>query len=162
MGSFAEPIEAAEPLDAVVCAGNSLALAASAAVARRAVGHMLAAVRPGGAVLVQVLNLWSLPNGRSVWQKRRRATLPGGEALIVKGVHRAAGSGWLDLIVTGLGAEDALQAESLRLLGLKAAELEEAARRGGAAEVSFFGGYQGQPYDRSSSVDLVMVAAKQR
>ena len=45
-------------------------------------------------------------------------------------------------------------------MGLKAAELEEAARRGGAAEVSFFGGYQGQPYERSNSVDLLMVAEK--
>ena len=88
--------------------------------------------------------------------------MPGGEALIVKGIHRAGGRGWLELMVTGLGAEDALQTESLPLLDLKATTLEEAARRGGAAEVSFFGGYQGQPYDRSNSVDLLMVARKQQ
>ena len=47
-----------------------------AAAARRAVAEMLAAVRPGGAVVVQVLNLWRLPDGPCVWQKRRRAKLP--------------------------------------------------------------------------------------
>ena len=39
--SFDQPIEPAEPFDAVVCVGNSLALAAHAATARRAVARCL-------------------------------------------------------------------------------------------------------------------------
>ena len=124
------------------------------------IGQMLAAVRPGGAVVVHLLNLWRLPDGPCVWQKCRRATLPQGEVLIVKGVHRAGGKGYVELVVAGLDAEPALRTESVPLVGLEAAELERAARRGGAAEVAFFGGYQEQPYDRSTSVDLLMVARK--
>jgi hypothetical protein len=157
---FQQPIEAAEPFDAVLCLGNSLALAADAAAAHRALGHMLAMVRPGGALVVHLLNLWHLPDGPCVWQKCRRAALPQGEALVVKGVHRAGGMGYVELVVAGLEAEPALRTESVPLVGLEAAELEDAARRGGAGEVAFFGGYQEQRYDRSTSVDLLMVARK--
>ena len=64
-----------EPFDAAVCVGNSLALAPDVATVERAIRQMLGAVREGGAIVVQVLNLWRLPDGPCVWQKCRRATL---------------------------------------------------------------------------------------
>ncbi len=158
--SFDQPLEAAAPWDAVVCVGNSLALAADAAAARRVLAQMLAAIRPGGALVLGVLNLWRLPDGPCLWQKCRRAALPQGEAWIVKGVHRAGSRGYVELIVAGLERDDALRTESVPWLGLEAAELEAAARRGGAAKVTFFGGFHEQPYERSTSVDLLMVAEK--
>jgi len=66
----------AEPFDAAVCVGNSLALAPDVATVERAIRQMLGAVREGGAIVVQVLNLWRLPDGPCVWQKCRRAALP--------------------------------------------------------------------------------------
>jgi SAM-dependent methyltransferase len=158
--SFDQPLETAEPFDVVLCVGNSLALAADAATVRCAIGQMLAAARPGGAILVHLLNLWRLPDGPCVWQKHRRTTLPRGEVLIVKGVHRAGDRGYVEFVVAGLDPPSELQTESSPLLGLEAGDLERAARDGGAVQVTFFGGYQEQPYDRFTSVDLLMVAEK--
>ena len=89
-----------------------------------------------------------------------RPTLPQGEVLILKGVHRSGGKGYVELIVASLSGDATMRTESVPLLGLESADLERMARRSGAAEVSFFGGYQEQPYDRVESVDLLMVARK--
>ena len=69
--SFAEPIPADTPFDAAVCMGNSLPLASQRADIELALGRMFAAVRPGGLVLVHVLNLWRLPAGPATWEKCR-------------------------------------------------------------------------------------------
>jgi glycine/sarcosine N-methyltransferase len=163
---FDQSIDAAEPFDAAVCVGNSLALAPDAATVERAVGQMSAAVRPGGPIIVQVLNLWHLADGPVTWQKCKRATLPQGDVLIVKGVHRCGSRGFVELVVTGLGEPPAkappMQTDSIGFLGLDAADLEAMARRAGAANVVFYGGYQQQPYDRQASVDLIMVAERGR
>ena len=63
----AEPSEM--PFDAAICVGNSLALAPDMQTVGRAIHQMFAAVRSGGIVIVQVLNLWHLPGGPCVWQK---------------------------------------------------------------------------------------------
>ena len=77
---FDEPITPAEPFDAAVCVGNSLALAPDQATAEKAIWQMLAALRPGGVLVVQALNLWRLPDGPCVWQKcQRMSPLPPGE-----------------------------------------------------------------------------------
>jgi SAM-dependent methyltransferase len=157
---FDQPIGADGSFDAAVCVGNSLPLAPNMAAARQAVGQMLAAVRSGGLLVIHVLNLWRLPDGPCVWQKCRRAALPQGEAVIVKGVHRCGTRGYVDLIVTELAADAPMQTECVPLLGLEAADLESMARAAGAGEICFFGGYEDQPYDRHQSTDLLMVAKK--
>lgn len=157
---FEEPIAPAEPLDVALCVGNSLALAADAEAVERAIAQMFAAVRPGGAVLTQTLNLWSLPDGPCLWQKRRRLALPDGESLVLKGVHRAGDRGYVELLVVHLAGDEKMRSQSPCFLGLEAAELERMARRCGAAEAVFFGGFQRQPYDRAASVDLIMLARK--
>jgi len=53
-----------------------------------------------------------------------------------------------------------LHSESAPLLGLESDEMEPMARQAGARTVEFFGGYRDQPYDRSTSIDLVMVAER--
>ncbi len=157
---FDQPIDPAEPFDVALCVGNSLALAAQMDTARRAVGQMLRAVREGGAIILHVLNLWRLADGPCRWQKCRRAALPQGEAIIVKGVSRCGGQGFVNLVVVGLEGEPALRSESVPFLGLEAEELETMARRAGAGEVQFFGGYHDEPYRRQQSVDLLMVARR--
>jgi SAM-dependent methyltransferase len=161
--AFDQPIAAAEPFDAAVCVGNSLALAPDRTTVEQAIRQMLAAVRDGGAVVVQVLNLWRLPDGPCVWQKCQRTTLPDasqGELLVLKGVHRCGNRGYVELIVTTLSGATTMHSESTPFLGLEAGELEEFARSAGAKTVSLFGGYRDEPYDRSKSVDLLMVAEK--
>jgi SAM-dependent methyltransferase len=61
--------------DAALCVGNSLALAPDSETVERAIGRMFAAVRPGGLVIVHVLNLWCLAEGPCVWQKCKKARL---------------------------------------------------------------------------------------
>ncbi|MHB1034172.1 MAG: class I SAM-dependent methyltransferase [Pirellulales bacterium] len=157
---FDRPLAPAEPFDTAVCVGNSLALAPDRETVGRAIREMLSAVRGGGLVIVHVLNLWRLPDGPCLWQKCRRAALPEGEVLIVKGVHRSADHGYVELIVASLGEVPTIRSDSVPFLGLEAEELEGMAREAGAAEASFFGGYADEPYDREKSVDLVMVATK--
>ena len=155
---FDEPIPAAGSWDAVVCVGNSLALAPDPATVRTAVARMTEALRPGGILLVQVLNLWRLPDGPCVWQKCHRARLPKGDVLILKGVHRCDRHGYVELAVADPNGGPLLAHESPRFLGLESGELEAMARQAGATQVQFFGGYAAQAFDRDASIDLVMVA----
>jgi SAM-dependent methyltransferase len=157
---FDEPICPPEPFDAAICVGNSLALAPDRAAVERAIQQMHTAVRSGGAVVVHVLNLWKLPDGPCVWQKCKRASLPQGDVLIIKGVHRSGRRGYVDLVVTSGAGCASMHTESVPLLGLEAEELEEMARRAGAADVQFYGGYRNQAYCRQESTDLIMVAEK--
>jgi len=157
---FDENIPTDEPFDAAVCAGNSLALAADAATAERAIGQMLAGIRPGGLIVIHLLNLWRLADGPCLWQKCVRATLSEGEVLITKGVHRSGNRGYVDLIVATLHDEARMQSESARLLTFDAPDLKRMADGAGAAGVEFFGNYQDVPFDRRESVDLIAVVEK--
>ena len=121
---------------------------------------MLGAVRDEGVVVVHVLNLWRLPDGPCVWQKCQRTTLSGREVLIIKGVHRCGSQGFVELIVTELTTKPEMRSESVPFIGLEATELDRMACEAGATQVTFYGGYQNQPYERQTSVDLIMVAKK--
>jgi SAM-dependent methyltransferase len=161
---FAEPagVPSGSPaaFDAAVCVGNSLPLAPDMAAARQAIHRMFSCVRPGGVIIVQVLNLWRLEDGPCLWQKCLRTTLPLGDVVVLKGVHRSGSRGFVELVVMRPDGGPPLVCESLPLLGIEAAELAEAARRGGASDVKLFGDYHDRPYRREESVDLLMVARK--
>lgn len=92
-------------------------------------------------------------------------TLPTGNAIILRGVHRCGTHGYVELAAIA-PSEDAsadtptLRAESTPLIGFEMADLERMAHNGGAAETNFFGGYQDQPYDREKSTDLILVAQR--
>ena len=156
---YDQPIPAAGSWDAVVCVGNSLALAPDLATVRTAVARMLEALRPGGLLCVHVLNLWRLPDGPCIWQKCLRTQLPQGDALIVKGVHRCDRRGYVELLVADPGGR-LLAHESPLFLGLDRGELETMILDSGGWQVQFFGGYAGEPYDRGASTDLIVVARR--
>ena len=155
---FDEPIPQGGSWDAVVCAGNSLALAPDLAMVQAAIAQMMKALRPGGVLLVQVLNLWRLPDGPCLWQKCVRGRLPKGDVLILKGVHRCDRRGYVELAVADPDGGPLVAHESPQFLGLDREELESMARQAGASQVEFFGGYAEEPFKRESSVDLVMAA----
>ncbi len=157
---FDQPVDSPEPFDVVLCVGNSLALAPDLAAAGRAVAAMFGAVQPGGAVVVQVLDLWHLPDGPCVWQKSVRTALPCGPTLAIKGVRRCGERGYVDLVLADPAGGPLRHAESVPLLGLPAAVLSEMARSAGASTIVFFGDYHEQPYLESASADLVMVARR--
>jgi glycine/sarcosine N-methyltransferase len=158
--SFDQPIDAAEPFDAALCVGNSLSLAPDMATVAQAIAHMLAAVRLGGVIVVQVLNLWRFPDGPCIWQKCQRTTLPQGDAMIVKGVHRSGDRGFVELLVAPITGGPFMHTEAIPFLGLEPMELESVALASGARTVRLSGGYRNQPYDRHASADLLLVAEK--
>jgi SAM-dependent methyltransferase len=159
---FDEPVGPPGSFDAVVCVGNSLALAADREAAVQALRQMLGATRPGGVVVVHVLNLWKLPAGVCVWQRCVRKALSRGPSLVIKGVHRCDDVGYVELLVVAEGGEGAaaLVSRSMRFLGLRASDLEAAARGAGAREVALYGGHQEQAYEPAASTDLIVVARK--
>lgn len=156
---YDQPMGSEPQFDAAICVGNSLALAPNVETVHAALRQMLAGVRPGGCVMMHVMNIWALADGPCVWQKTIRTRLTDQDTLIIKGVHRSGARGYVDLLVCTL-ADTKLRAECVPLLGLEAGDLEGVMREAGASRVEAFGGYQEQPYDRGTSVDLVMVARK--
>lgn len=159
MRGFEDPHPHPESFDAALCVGNSLALAGDRDTAAQAVANLFRAVRPGGLVVVHLLNLWRLPDGPCVWQKRQRIELHLHSALIVKGVHRSGDRGFVNLVVLPLDSGD-LHSESVPLLGIEQDALQRMALDGGAGETHFFGDYRQQPYDRLRSPDLIMAAIR--
>ena len=158
---FHEPVPAPATFDLAICVGNSLSLAGDAAGVQTAMTNLLAAVHPGGAALVHVLNLWRLPQGLTQWGKCKLVDLPSGPHLIIKGVHRAGDGGFVDLLVTKIEADQAtLHSDCVPFMGLRAEQLEGYARSAGAANVEFFGDYVRSPYEAATSVYLIMVAQR--
>jgi SAM-dependent methyltransferase len=159
--NFEQPLGPPASFDAVICVGNSLALAPDAPTTGRVLRHMFTATRPGGVVIVHVLNLWKFPQGPCVWQKLTQKTSAQGRSLILKGVHRCQDEGYVELAVIADDAHEPLgRSHSMRFLGIRAKQLEAAARDNAAVRVLLFGGHQDQPYDADNSPDLIMVAWK--
>jgi SAM-dependent methyltransferase len=160
---YDQPVPAAGSFDVVICTGNSLALAADTEIVAAAVREMLTAVRSGGALLIHLLNFWRLPDGEPMWQKCRRAPLPQGDSLIIKGVHRCGSRGYVHMLVTLLtteaGSNPTLRSEAVPFLGLSEVDLEGLARTAGASAVELYGGYDRRSYHRTESPDLILLAS---
>lgn len=157
---YDEAVPSPGAFDAVICIGNSLSLAPGREEAGRAVASMLDAAGKGGFLLVQLLNHWRLTEGPCTWQKCMPVPGPGGEARAVKGMHRQGDRTYIEVLVIPSSGPCGLTTSSFTLINLEAGELEEMARAGGASEVEIHGGYGGRPYDRATSVDLVMIARR--
>jgi SAM-dependent methyltransferase len=157
---YDHPVEGAGGFDAVICVGNSLAMAPGMETVRKAVGEMVAAVRGGGAVAVHLLNMMKIAPGPALWQKCRRADSPDGEALIVKGVHHDGGRAWVELLLAPIAEPGKMRTAYIPLIVIGAEEIRKMFLRAGAEEVELFGGYAGQPYDPEGSTDIVAVAGK--
>lgn len=157
--AFDRPAGEAGSFDAAVCLGNSLALAPDVSAAQHALRNMLTIVRPGGAVVVQVLNLWKLPDGPSVWQKVLRRPIAGQDVTIAKGVHRSGNTGWVEMIIIPQAEDQPHHARSVPFLGLTRDILESVATDVGARS-RFYGSVKQDPYDPAASTDLIMIAQR--
>lgn len=158
---FDQPCNPPGQFDAVVCVGNSLALAIDLEQVHRAIKAMLSSVGAQGMVIIQVVNLWHLSEGLTQWSKAKRFTVQGRDHLSLKGVHRVGSRGFIDLIDIELEG-DAVESRvvSPAFLGLEAADLIAAARAGGAGSVDLYGSFQRAPYNREMSKDIVMILFK--
>lgn len=147
--------------DAVVCIGNSLGLVADAAAMRRAIASMIASLRPGGVGIVQVLNLWAVREGPTIWQKKVLLPDADGPRILLKGMHRQDSIGYIDLIELRAAADD-LQArfDSPCFWGFEESELRLAVEHAGGQVSGVYGDYQRHEYDRERSQDCVVIFEK--
>jgi SAM-dependent methyltransferase len=147
--------------DAVVCIGNSLALVPDLSVVQQGLNHMLAALRPGGVCLVQVVNLWRLPVGPITWQRQLRLKRPAGDVLLIKGIHRVGDCGYVEFGELRLGPESfSHEFHSTRILGLTDAALRAAAEAAGGCDAACVGTYQDDPYEPPRSADIILTCRR--
>lgn len=157
---YTDPVQPAGRFQAVICVGNSLALAADHTAVQAALAQFVAALQPGGVLVLHVLNLWRLPDGPCIWQKSVRTTLTQGPSVVLKGVHRNGARGFVDLVVAQLADPLTLRSTSVPFLGLEAPHIQQWIQAAGATPQALYGGYQDEPYQREASPDLILVAAK--
>jgi SAM-dependent methyltransferase len=155
--SFVDPPAGAGWFDAAVCVGNSLALVPSVEVVRRVIAAMLAAVRPGGVCIAQVVNLWRMPEGPTNWQKCQRLRHGDEDQIVIKGIHRVGEHGHVDFIELRLrGEEFTSHLRAATFIGLREAELLDAAADAGGRDARLWGTFQEAPYDPATSPDLIL------
>jgi SAM-dependent methyltransferase len=154
---FATSIDGESLADVVICVGNSLALASDHYGARQAVQTMMRAVRPGGIIILHVVNLWRLPDGPCIWQKCIQFEQPGRAAIVTKGIHRCGSQGYVDLVISSVDPPALLTTQSVPLLGLTDNQMGGWAREAGARSVRFYGDYLRTSYEQETSPDLIAV-----
>jgi SAM-dependent methyltransferase len=159
--SFDQAAEPRAAFDAAICVGNSLALAANVAAAKRAVIAILSALRTGGVCIIQVLNLWRLCEGQTTWTKCKRVRIDGSDRILLKGTHRVGATAFVDFLdLTLLDDDVSARFDGVTLLGLEAADLLAAVQRGGGDDPQLYGTFELEPYDREHSPDLILVSRR--
>lgn len=159
--SFEQPVSPACSFDAVVCVGNSLSLAPDKNTVRLAVRTMVDSLRPGGVCVIQVLNVWAMSDGPTVWQKTLRLSVDGKDHILLKGIHRAGDGAWVEVVDLELGPNGLTKwSESTSLVGISPDDICLPAKSAGAVRIEAFGNYRREPYDRQASQDLIVVCRK--
>ena len=157
--SFLEPPDT--EFDAVICVGNSLALLPDLEAFDGALAALLGALRPGGVLIAQVLNLWRFPEGPVEWRTCTRLPDPDGERIILKGIHRVGDTGHVSFIeLRPSKKQPAWEHHDVPLLGIRADHVQNVARAVGAGKVELLGDYQSTRYDPESSPDLIVVCRR--
>jgi SAM-dependent methyltransferase len=181
--SFIQPADPPGQFDAVLCVGNSLALADSLQTVGAALAAMIASLRPGGVCIAHVLYIFTLPDGPTQWQKCIRTPFRAGfcepgsssglcesgspqpetDHILLKSIRRAGDKAFLDLVDLELTADGGVKQESQSesLLGLRPDDLAAAAAAC-TESITFFGNYQQEPYSPAASPDLILVCRRKR
>jgi SAM-dependent methyltransferase len=171
--SFTQPADPPGQFDAALCVGNSLALADSLQTVHAALAAMIASLRPGGVCIVHVLNIFTLPDGPTQWQKcvrtrpRTRFCEPGSvqlksDHIFLKSIRRVGDKAFIDFVDLELTADGGVKQESQSesLLGLRPDDLAAAAHTAGTEDIQVFGDYQQEPFLPASSPDLILICRK--
>ncbi len=159
--SYEQPHDPPAGFDAVVCVGNSLSIVPDLAAVRAVLGAMVASIRAGGVLVVQVLNLWRLPDGPTQWQKCQRMRVSGVDCVVLKGIHRVGSRGYVDFARLDLdNGEVAGHFDGATLLGIEQSELLAAAADVGLDAARVVGDYAETPYSREESQDMILVGNK--
>jgi len=163
--SFAElPKKAGGPFDGVLCIGNSLPLAGSAPGVRSAVRSFARLLRPGGHLLIQVINF-----ARMHHELQHGGCVRGPHVLRSRGreyvsfkVFHAAGRQVTMTGVTLWKEAGAWKHEVFRgrLYPIDAAPLCRWLRAAGFRILKRLGSYAGEPYAAAHSPDLILICER--
>ncbi len=163
--SFAQlPQKAGGPFDGILCIGNSLPLAGSEPGVRSAVRNFARLLRPGGHLLIQVINFARMRD-----ELRRGGYVRGPHVLRIHGreyvsfkVFHAAGRQVTLTGVTLWKEAGAWKQEVFRgrLYPIDAAPLCRWLRAAGFRILKQLGSYAGEPYAAAASPDLILVCRR--
>ena len=147
--------------DAVICVGNSLSQLPGLTAVEEAIRNMAAVCRPGGIVVLHILNYHSLLKKEMVAQPLRvvgeeghreffqKIFLPRAHQVEIVTVHAREGiNGWSSEVARGV------------LLPIDAAVLEKFVIRAGFTRVVMRGDYSSRLFDREVSWDLILTAVR--
>jgi SAM-dependent methyltransferase len=162
--SFADVSQAFPvPFDAVICTGNSLSAAGKRATVAAGIAEFYKATRPGGTVVLQVLNYELFSPGESVYAEPLARTALGQNYIFLKVFRRAGTSCDLDIVVLQQGANELWTRTVFKekLLVLDEAALVEMTEKAGYVRIMLYGGPDMAPFDRKKSEHLIVVARKE-
>jgi SAM-dependent methyltransferase len=151
------------PFDAAVCTGNSLSAAGKRSIAAAGIAEMYKVIRPGGAVLLQVLNYDLFPPGESVYGEPIARERLGQNYIFLKAFRRAGTTCELDVVALEQGPTSAWTRTVFkdRLLVLDEVSLIEMVEKVGFSKLKLYGDYDTSPFDRKVSRDLILVARRE-
>lgn len=156
--SFCETPQQRARFDAVLCLGNSLALAGDRSSVERAVGTMISMARPGGIGVIQVLNRSRPPGSKVIWQKVRRGLVAGRDTLLIKAMIDIGERDAVTLLEVELDQDPPRwREETATLLRLGLDELRDVIGQAGGRVVGVFGDYTGEVFSAVTSADLILV-----
>lgn len=164
-GSLAEAFrhESPFPFDLIMCLGNSLPHLLSSAHIHSALLDLAACLRPGGCLILQNRNFDAIMDRKERWIAPQSRQVGDGEWIFLRfydfdpdglitfnivRLHRINKDGWQQKVST------------TRLYPLKEAEMLNLLQESGFTRVERFGLMADEPFDPSSSENLVIVARK--
>ena len=147
--------------DGVVCLGNSLAACGSASAARTAMRNFARSLRPGGLVVIQILDFDGMRAKRDRFEPPRAGTKDGVEYLLFKffDLARARVTLNLNIFTRRPGEAWSWRVVSNDLYAPGAAELGRLARDTGFGRIQLYANHRFEPYRRQAD-QLLLTAAK--
>lgn len=141
LGNFTESPSPGGYFDAAVCVGNSLALAEDSSQVEQVVRNLLAAVRPGGIVLIHLVNTERIRDRATTWTKITFCALEGKQLLALKGFHRLGQRMLASFVLVDVGGPKIVASWDEVLLCDALPVAIQAAARGGAGSITLFADY---------------------
>jgi len=149
--------------DAVLCLGNSLAACGSRKVARNAMGNFARCLRPGGLLVIQMLDFAGMRARGDRFESPRSGAKDGTEYLLFKFFDLDAPLAVLNLNIFTRQPGQAWQwrVVSSKLYSPTATELRRLAREAGFGGITLYANHQFEPYRRQGD-QLLLTALKRR
>jgi SAM-dependent methyltransferase len=149
--------------EAVLCLGNSLPHALSAAELRAALADFAACLRPGGLLIVQNRNFDAAMAKRERWMEPQAHQEKSGEWIFVR-FYDFDADGLITFNILTLKREGAngwhQQVMATRLRPLLEAEMTAALVAAGFVNIASYGNMNGAPFDAGTSGNLVTTAQR--